>query len=94
MAGLTVVPNVNLLKAMAAAGLIRLHADTGKQVGHWTGRTVTAYYIDDVCPGVRQPFEFRDRMYELKYFDGCFMPFVIDIAFAEQLGVRDKKLIA
>lgn len=80
----TLVPAIPVLEAMAKSGLIRLHRDTGKQVGHWTGQTVTAYYIDDVCDGVRQPFDHGGRQYRLKYFDGCFAPFVVDTGFARE----------
>lgn len=79
----TLVPGIPVLKAMAKAGLIKLHSDTGKRVGHWTGQTVTAYYIDDVCDGVQQPFTHDGRQYRLKFFDGCFYPFVVDIEFAK-----------
>lgn len=68
---------LSLLQGMAKAGLIVLHGDTGKQVRHWTGRTVKALYVSDVRPGVAQPFEFRGRKYKLRYFDGCFCPFVV-----------------
>lgn len=91
----TVVPGVETLKAMARAGLIKLHADTGKKVRHWSGQITTAYYIDDVCAGVCRPFKFLGREYTLKYFDGCFCPFVVDIDFAKEIGVDlNKPLIA
>ena len=92
---MTVVPNRELLRDMAKAGLIELHSDfkLGK-VRHWTGQMTPVYYVGGVCDGVKQPFEFRGRMYELKYFDGCFAPFVIDIELAEDLGVRYATLIA
>lgn len=84
----TVVPPVKVLRKMAKAGLIKPHADTGKKVGHWTGTEVTAYYIDDVCEGVKQPFEFEGRHYRLKYFDGCFNPFVVCLEIAEKNGIN------
>ena len=80
---------------MAKNGLILLHKDTGKKVRHWSGQMVTAYYVDDVCEGVKKPFEFRGRKYTLKYFSGCFNPFVVDIDFAKEIGVNlDATLIA
>lgn len=91
----SVVPTVRILQKMADAGLIKLHADTGKKVGHWTGATTTAYYIDDVCEGVKQPFEFEGWHYRLKYFDGCFMPFVVCLEVAKRVGVDlDAQLMA
>jgi hypothetical protein len=97
----TVVPDVRTLKAMAKAGLIKLHADTGKKVRHWTGRMVTAFYVDGIGSGepfvykgrhyrrkyFDEPFVYKGRHYRLKYFDGCFSPFVVDIDFAKEIGV-------
>lgn len=83
----TVVPPVKVLRKMAKAGLIKLHADTGKKVGHWTGATTTAYYIDDACEGVTQPFFFEGLSYRLKYFDGCFNPFVVCIENARRHNI-------
>jgi hypothetical protein len=82
----TVVPDLASLKAMARAGLIRLHADTGQKVRHWTGRMVTAFYVDGTGSG-DEPFVYKGRHYRLKYFDGCFSPFVVDMDFAKEIGV-------
>jgi hypothetical protein len=68
--------DLRVLKAMEKAGHIILHADTGQQVGHWTGRTVKACYIDDIPKDRPRQFEFEDQQWELQYADGCFMPFV------------------
>ena len=92
---MTVVPNISTLRAMAKAGLIKLHNDTGQKVGHWTGSTITAFYVDGVCKGVQEPFEFKGRKYKLKYFSGCFNPFVVDIDYAKEIGVDlEKTLLA
>ena len=88
----TVVPPVATLRRMAAAGLIELHADTGKKVVHWSGSMVTAYYVESARA---EPFEFEGRQYRLKYFDGCFCPFVVDVGLAEDAGLNlDGTLIA
>lgn len=84
----TVVPDIRTLKRMAKAGLITLHRDTGLKVRHWTGQTITAHYVDDVCQGVQQPFEFGGKHYRLKYFDGCFSPFVVCIENAGRHNVN------
>ena len=68
--------NIPVLKAMAKAGHIILHADTGEKVGHWTGRTVKACYVDDVSKDRPSQFEFGGQQWRLQYADGCFMPFV------------------
>lgn len=91
----TVVPGVKLLQAMANAGLIKLHDDTGCEVGHWTGQTVTAFYVDGLTEGTPSTFEYKGREYRLKYFDGCFCPFVVDIKAAAEQGIDlDNNLIA
>ena len=62
------------LRKMAKLGLIELHADTGKKVSHWTGAETTAFYIEKAL--VRTPFEYKGRKYDVRYFSGCFDPFV------------------
>jgi len=59
---------------MAKLGLIELHADTGMLVGHWSGGETRAFYIEKAL--VRTPFEYEGRKYDVRYFDGCFNPFV------------------
>lgn len=70
-----IVTNLTLLKAMARANLIVLDDDTGKKVRHWTGIRVKAMYIDRAV-GARI-FDYKGQKYEVRYFDGCFNPFVV-----------------
>ena len=80
---------------MIKAGLVIEHDDyKHKKVRHWSGSMVPVYYVAGVAEGVQEQFTYKGRQYELKYFDGCFAPFVIDIQVAEDLAVRHKKLIA
>lgn len=91
----TVVTGIKTLRRMAKAGLVKLHRDTGAKVKHWTGPTVTACYVDDLCDGVPSPFEFEKKHYRLKYFAGCFCPFVVCLENAEKHGIDlNKKLLA
>ena len=91
----TVVANRRLVTGMIKAGLVIEHDDYKlKKVRHWSGSMVPVYYVSGVAEGVREPFEFRGRQYELKFFAGCFAPFIIDVQAAEDLAVRHKKLIA
>ena len=61
------------LRAMAKRGLITLSPDTGRKVKHWTGQIVTACYISE---GPRE-FTYKGKKYGIRYFDGCFNPFVV-----------------
>jgi len=81
-----VVPDLDTLKAMARAGLIKPHADTGRRVRHWTGQIVTACYVDGIGSSL-EPFVYKGRHYRLKYYDGCFSPFVVDMDAAKEQGV-------
>lgn len=79
-----IIQDMKLLREMAKAGHIVLHEDTGKKVRHWTGQMVTAYYIDGVMTNSSWKFRFRHLTirgkgvdYAIKYFDGCFCPFVV-----------------
>jgi hypothetical protein len=71
---------------MARAGFVKLHADTGKEVCHWTGQIVTACYVDGIGSSL-EPFVYKGRHYRLKYYDGCFSPFVVDMDAAKEQGV-------
>lgn len=61
------------LRAMAKRGLITLSPDTGLKVQHWTGQEVTACYIS----AGPYNFEYKGKKYGVRYFDGCFNPFVV-----------------
>jgi len=77
--GETLVPPSRTIRALAKAGFVELDASFGKKVRHWTGRLVTVYYVEDAGPKLPNwycGFEYRGRQYRLRYFDGCFKPFV------------------
>ena len=91
-----VVCDIRKLRAMAKAGFIKLHRDTGLKVRHWCGPLVTAFYVYGMAEGHSEyaPFKYRGRLYELKCFSGCYLPFVIDVAVAEARKVRHAQLFA
>jgi hypothetical protein len=91
---MSVVADLRKLKAMAKAGIIELHRDTGLQVRHWCGPLVRALYVKGRVDRKFIPWKWRGRTYELKYFAGCWSPFVIDVELAEQADVRNKELFA
>jgi len=62
---------------MEKQGLIILDHNTGRTVTHWSGAPTKAFYIEDRAAGVPSVFPFRGKTYEVKYFDGCFNPFVV-----------------
>lgn len=66
------VTDMRTLNALAKAGHITLHEQTGKKV-YWNGRYFKTYYIDDY----KQPtFSHNGITYVAKFIDGCFNPFV------------------
>ena len=71
------VTNMNTLKAMAKAGHIILHPQTGTQVSWYTG-TRKCDYIDG--PGENQPsyFNYKNKSFIIKYVSGCFYPYVFE----------------
>jgi len=72
-----IVKDIRTLKAMAKAGLIIFHEDTGKKVGTLFGPDSKAYYVG-YNPGTSSTFEYKGKKYQLEYFDGCFCPFVVE----------------
>lgn len=71
-----VVTNIPLLREMEKAGFVKLHHQTGKRVGLlYSSKTTVASYVYEA----KNDFHFLGRHFKEKYFDGCFMPFVIEI---------------
>ena len=68
-----IIKDLRLLKRMQKNGHITLHPQTGKTVT-WYGQKSKAWYVDDATSYV---FDFEGQRYELKYFDGCFYPFIV-----------------
>lgn len=72
-----IVKNMNTLKAMAKKGLIELHAQTGSKIqGLYSRNSFTCYYVWDG----KYKFEFKGQNYGIKYFDGCFCPYVVRLS--------------
>jgi len=70
------------LKAMERRGLVKFARGTGCVVNHWTGIPVKATYVDDYGDNVKHShrgFEYKGKMFKVKYFDGCFNPFVVEV---------------
>ena len=75
-----IVRSIATLKAMAKKGLIKLHNQTGTKIkGLYGGKSFTCTYIDDRGEGVPFTFEFKGAHYQVKYFDGCFCPYVVQV---------------
>jgi len=74
-----VVIDMRVLKAMERRGLVILDCSTGKIVNHWSGLPIKAKYVHDYGSNAEggRPFIYNGIKYELKYFDGCFNPFVV-----------------
>jgi coproporphyrinogen III oxidase-like Fe-S oxidoreductase len=68
-----IVKNIRLLKKFGSAGLLELHEQTGTQVYvGWAQCYTKCYYIYDCKEFQVDGFSFHE-----KYFDGCFMPFLV-----------------
>lgn len=71
-----IVTNIPLLREMEKAGFVKLHRETGKRVGLlYSPKTTVATYVYEA----KNNFHFLGKHYQKKYFDGCFMPYVIEI---------------
>lgn len=70
-----IVKGISTLKRMAKAGHITLHPQTGTKVKTlYSNQSILCCYIDDG----KTTFEFEGKKYGVKYFDGCFNPFVVE----------------
>jgi hypothetical protein len=68
-----IVRNLNTLKAMQKHG-VKWHKQTGTKIaGLNSSKKFTCYYVDE-APSV---FKYKNEWYGQKYFDGCFMPYVV-----------------
>lgn len=75
MEPLTVIRSMPLLRQMRDAGHITFHAQTGTKIsGLYSHDKFTCYYVDD---STHSTWEFKGHTYSLKYFDGCFCPYVV-----------------
>ena len=78
MAASAIVADFRTLNALARAGYVELNGRPGQTERHWTGGRAK---VITVKPGPRLEY-FSDRFthrgteYQIRYFDGCFHPFV------------------
>ena len=78
-----IVKNLNTLKAMQKLGHIKFCDQTGKIIETLYSRIKhTCYYVDD---GERE-FTYKHKKYGVKYFDGCFMPYVVELETPEDIS--------
>lgn len=69
------VRNLNTLKALQRANLVKFCNDTGMKMGvPFSDKKHTMYYIDGETANTS--FEFNGKKYTVKYVDGCFYPYV------------------
>jgi hypothetical protein len=72
-----IVKDMSTLKGMLKQNLIKFHEQTGTKIkGLYGGKSFTCYYIDDRADGVPSIFTYKNRQYIVKYFSGCFCPYV------------------
>ena len=71
---MAIVKDYRILKALERRGHITCM--DGK-VRHWSGIQTRVYYVDYGTNPARN-FTYNGKDYELKYFDGCFNPFVVE----------------
>jgi hypothetical protein len=71
-----IVTDYRILNAMERHGFIITCPGKGR---HWTGRIIRNYFVEDAGPKLTtwsQSFKYRGNEFRLRYFDGCFKPFV------------------
>ena len=76
---MAIVADHKTLAAMERKGFIVRNGKGRDRERHWTGEMVP---VITVAPGPKleqwyTPFEFNGVMYRIKYFSGCFKPFVV-----------------
>lgn len=70
-----VVKNINLLKTFQKKGFITFHLQTGTKItGLYSSEEFICCYVDDG----KYKFEHRNKKYGIKYFNGCFCPYVVE----------------
>ena len=77
MAG--IVGDFRTLKALERAGYVTLNGSPKSRERHWTGAYVRVITVGEGPKLSRwyDPFTHRGVEYRIKYFDGCFHPFVV-----------------
>lgn len=69
-----VVRNISLLKKFKKLGFVEFHQQTGKKItGLYSDEQFTCTYVWNG----KYSFEYDNEKYGIKYFSGCFMPYVV-----------------
>lgn len=75
MSNYRIVKNARLLKRLERLNLIKFHPQTLTKIrGLYSDERFICYYIDEAP----YKFEFEDRIFGQKYFDGCFQPYLVE----------------
>lgn len=72
---MNIVKDLRVLKAMRKQG-VKFCDQTGEKIhGLYDKRLFTCYYVDEAP----SQFIYKGKKYGQKYFDGCFMPYIIEL---------------
>lgn len=71
-----IVTDHRILAGMERAGFIVRDGKPGDTVRHWTGKRVKVITVKEVK---KIQFQYKGNTYRIKYFDGCFSPFVVRV---------------
>lgn len=70
-----VIRDISLLKKMEKQGFVKFHPQTGTKIhGLYDKNLFICTYVDEADP----IFQYKNRVYGQKYFDGCFYPYVVE----------------
>ena len=76
-----IVNSHRVLYGMECAGFIKRDGTSKDRVRHWSGAMVPVITAD-AGPKLEywaQIFTYEGKEYRLKYFEGCFSPFVVEV---------------
>ena len=76
-----IVTSHKTLAKMEELGFIVRNGKPGETERHWTGARVPVITVKEgkALKHWNEEFEYKGAKYRLKYFDGCFHPFVIKV---------------
>lgn len=81
---MNIVENMSTLRAMQKRGFIEFCDQTGKTIETlYSKQKHTCYYVNDG----KFSFTYKGKEYGIKYFDGCFMPFVVELPCANGMVI-------
>ncbi len=74
-----VITDHRTLRGMEIAGFIVRNGQSASRERHWTGMRVRICHVEagPKLASWSRPFTYRGSEFRLKYFDGCFKPFVV-----------------